>query len=651
MLKFNFLPGLLLTAFMAFIVTTVTGTNYYVDATNGNDSNNGTSPATAWQTLSKVSGFSVSAGDSILFKRGEMWRGDLDINNSGTNSSPIVYGAYGSGDKPLFCQSVNLNSTDDWTSLGSNRWACSNGSFASDVGFMLFGEERADNVGLKCTSQGEVDADKEFWYDGSNDRVVVYSTRNPASEYSSIEISKTTDVYDHFIGIWGISYLHIENLEIKYWNSHAMAFTNTTGIEVKNCDISYGGGASRGSDRYGNGIEFWLSATNCVVEGCRVGQCYDTGITPQAGGNQCTVNNVVFRNNILWGNDLAGFELGYYNNSASLSDIHVENNVFIGNGHGWSHRQRPDTHVGWDVSTWSGYTGTFNGFYLKDNVYYEAGFFSLYYRWKKTITNLEMDYNYYYKSSGDLIDDHQARYTMAQFSDYQNDKGRDTHSSYGNRSDAQNTARAKVSGEDIFFLNTLFQEVDELVFGNLPTSFDLLSPMDKSSIDDNAATLTWGASVGTGSELDHYEVWIDYSHVGDVPAGTTTYTTQEMSRGSHNWFVIAVCADGNWCQSINNFTFIMGEPTNASGLINDNILNDFFVYPNPTEDEINVKISDFNPAIPIQLTVINSSGVEIIRDRISSGKMSYKLGKSGLYFVAIMKGNRKGETIKIIKQE
>jgi hypothetical protein len=47
---------------------------YYVDATSGNDANDGRSPAAAWKTIAKVNGYSFSAGDRILFKRGEMWR-------------------------------------------------------------------------------------------------------------------------------------------------------------------------------------------------------------------------------------------------------------------------------------------------------------------------------------------------------------------------------------------------------------------------------------------------------------------------------------------------------------------------------------------------------------------------------------------------
>ena len=61
---------------------TLAGTVYYIDATNGNDSNNGTSPTTAWNTISKVNSSIFIPGDSIKFKCGEEWREQLNIPSS-----------------------------------------------------------------------------------------------------------------------------------------------------------------------------------------------------------------------------------------------------------------------------------------------------------------------------------------------------------------------------------------------------------------------------------------------------------------------------------------------------------------------------------------------------------------------------------------
>jgi len=56
---------------------------YYVDATNGNDSNNGISGLTPWKTIAKVNASNFNPGDQILFKRGEVWREQLIVPSTG----------------------------------------------------------------------------------------------------------------------------------------------------------------------------------------------------------------------------------------------------------------------------------------------------------------------------------------------------------------------------------------------------------------------------------------------------------------------------------------------------------------------------------------------------------------------------------------
>ena len=77
------------------------GTTYFVDNAAGNDSNNGTSEATAWRTLGKVSNVTLAAGDRVLFKRGGVWPGPLTLSKAGTADNPITFGSYGSGALPV----------------------------------------------------------------------------------------------------------------------------------------------------------------------------------------------------------------------------------------------------------------------------------------------------------------------------------------------------------------------------------------------------------------------------------------------------------------------------------------------------------------------------------------------------------------------
>ncbi len=70
---------------------------YYVSPT-GNDSNNGTAPGAAWQTINKVNQQTFAAGDVIRFQGGATFPGNLLFSNeAGTPTSPIIINSYGTG--------------------------------------------------------------------------------------------------------------------------------------------------------------------------------------------------------------------------------------------------------------------------------------------------------------------------------------------------------------------------------------------------------------------------------------------------------------------------------------------------------------------------------------------------------------------------
>ena len=74
-------------------------TTYYIAAT-GNDSNTGTSQGQAFATISRANMLNLSAGDSLLFHRGDRFFGALEISDNGSLTNPIFVGAYGTGAMP-----------------------------------------------------------------------------------------------------------------------------------------------------------------------------------------------------------------------------------------------------------------------------------------------------------------------------------------------------------------------------------------------------------------------------------------------------------------------------------------------------------------------------------------------------------------------
>lgn len=96
------------------------GSTFYVDATNGDDGNNGKTPIKAWKSLQKVNGYQFMAGDSLLFKAGNTWTGQLALKGSGDAKNPIVISIYDGTKKALLdgegkvSEVLKLEDVDYW---------------------------------------------------------------------------------------------------------------------------------------------------------------------------------------------------------------------------------------------------------------------------------------------------------------------------------------------------------------------------------------------------------------------------------------------------------------------------------------------------------------------------------------------------------
>lgn len=72
------------------------GTDYFLDASGGDDAAAGTSEGAAWRTLAKANETTFAPGDRILLKGGETWSDQqLWPKGSGVEGKPIVIDAYG----------------------------------------------------------------------------------------------------------------------------------------------------------------------------------------------------------------------------------------------------------------------------------------------------------------------------------------------------------------------------------------------------------------------------------------------------------------------------------------------------------------------------------------------------------------------------
>lgn len=72
-----------------------------------------------FQTLVKINSLTLQPGDQVLFRRGDTFRGTLQIRQSGTSGQPIVIDAYGSGNRPVLAASLPIS---NWSNIGGNVW-------------------------------------------------------------------------------------------------------------------------------------------------------------------------------------------------------------------------------------------------------------------------------------------------------------------------------------------------------------------------------------------------------------------------------------------------------------------------------------------------------------------------------------------------
>lgn len=75
---------------------------YYVNQISGSDSNDGTSPETAFQTLHKINTLSLQPGNKVLLACGSVFTHQfLRVTDSGEEGRPIEIGSYGHGSLPV----------------------------------------------------------------------------------------------------------------------------------------------------------------------------------------------------------------------------------------------------------------------------------------------------------------------------------------------------------------------------------------------------------------------------------------------------------------------------------------------------------------------------------------------------------------------
>jgi hypothetical protein len=322
----------------------VQGKKYYV-SNNGNDSNDGLTPETAWATLDKVNSactqswdqgdyrwnndhfpeflwasehrkkrITLNPGDGVFFERGGLWRGML------RTVSGVTYSAYGEGEKPrIYGSPENGSGAEKWTLLDGtdNIWVFYKD--LQDCGGILLGEDTVavkqpallyedkyyyvgDGQGPDISSIEEVQpfnvttlgnlrffddihyaiSDHEFIDYGEHGKLYLRCDGgNPGSVYASIEFFTGNNDWNDGI-IKAESNCVIDNICARFGAAGITAMgSDTHNATIQNCEVGWIGGMISG---YG---DMWLGNGNTFA----VVRCGD-GIMVGGKGNRA-INNYV----------------------------------------------------------------------------------------------------------------------------------------------------------------------------------------------------------------------------------------------------------------------------------------------------------------------------------------------------------------------
>ena len=308
---------------------TCSGTTYYVSNDGSDSANDGLTIGTPWATLAKVNTPGFQPGDCILFNRGDTWSAQLLIPNSGSVGNPILYGAYGTGNKPIL---------DGTTATLSSGHGLIRGSTKS---YITIADIRVQDVGIGRAAENTGIG----FYAGSN--IIVQDCEVSNTESSGIKMNVTSNVkvIGNDVSLTNcdsdseqISLSSVNGFEVAYNVSHDTCPGATAGAGIDS-KVGSKDGTIHHNEVYNinaaNGIyvDAYSSDTyNIQVYANYIHDINDAGIMigAEQGG---ALHDVTISHNIV--TDCLRGGMAFHANGPTgnpVSDIKVYNNTFNRNG-------------------------------------------------------------------------------------------------------------------------------------------------------------------------------------------------------------------------------------------------------------------------------------------------------------------------------
>ena len=319
-----------------------TAATHYIDATNGDDINDGLSEASPWRTLSRLNQAPLLPGSTILLHRGGIWRESLNLTASGDTDAPITIGAYGEGDAPSIRGSDAHNTPAAWRYESEGLWFVDD--IRADPGILIHDGQAA----IRRSDKDALADAWDFWYDGEARRLYVRLDSNPAAMAELIE----APTREFVVGPLGASHLRLTGLDIRHPIKTALLLWEADHIEIEGCTFTQSPGTHV---QIGQGANY-TRITGCTFDdwnlahgGAYALQALEAGSGP-ADVEDCTFtathrgrgdgHTAIRSDDRAWirsvracrflgkGGALAGDGISVWRPNAAASTLTIEDNIF-----------------------------------------------------------------------------------------------------------------------------------------------------------------------------------------------------------------------------------------------------------------------------------------------------------------------------------
>jgi hypothetical protein len=256
---------------------------YYVDATNGNNINDGLSQEKAWQTITKVNSSIFLQGDQILFKKGEIWREQLTVPSSGLPGIPITFGAYSSGLYPI------ISGADRFTDFVGGPDVYTKPDVTIEPHIVLWTPEFGQTVILTKNDGAIGSVGINQWDWNSN---ILYINIGEDPNRGLLEVGQRL----RSIHIKNRNHITLDGIKVTGGNESGIGITGGSSyITIKNCTVTQIGNISLAAGIFCNG------ASRCMIYSNIISYC-GNGVLITGYGNVINDNNTISSNKVSYTN-------------------------------------------------------------------------------------------------------------------------------------------------------------------------------------------------------------------------------------------------------------------------------------------------------------------------------------------------------------